>query len=350
MEIHNTLDPDNEHACTVISSDQKAGRRSAGGEAQAGAGAAAAAAAEAAAAEAEAAAAAAAAGGAADPISEPACHVMAVSRRKEQVLVSISTFNMWGASGFLSRIFRPFEETGMSVDLIATSQYTVSVTLDHVPGGIDGDGFQRLLARLEALGTVEVRSPCTVVSIVGRCLRRGLPELAKAFALTSGCDVHMLTESSEDLSLSFVCDEAPGLELARSLHALYFPPHRNPGSAPPSPARVGLAGAGGDEKAGSSPNGGGGSRAGDSPFFGPTWEGLALPLRNSQQQQQAAAAAADAKAGAEKTSGKETKTGLTTATTTTTKTAAEGEGGGGGDSILHMAKVKSVDGMGSLSI
>ena len=41
---------------------------------------------------------------------------------------------MWGEAGFLSRVFAPFGELDVSVDLVATSQYAVSLTLDHIPG------------------------------------------------------------------------------------------------------------------------------------------------------------------------------------------------------------------------
>jgi aspartokinase len=88
---------------------------------------------------------------------------------------------MWGAVGFLSRFFRPFEEGGISVDLIATSQYAVSVTLDHIPGGITGAPMVKLLEKLEQMGEVSVLHPCAVVSIVGRRLRMGLGELSDSF-------------------------------------------------------------------------------------------------------------------------------------------------------------------------
>lgn len=54
-------------------------------------------------------------------------------------LVTLTAYDMCGASGFLSQAFTPFEQLGISVDLIATSQYSISVTLDHIPvrGGFD---------------------------------------------------------------------------------------------------------------------------------------------------------------------------------------------------------------------
>ena len=50
----------------------------------------------------------------------------------------IDSVNMWGESGFLAKVFYPFREMDVSVDLVATSQYAVSLTLDHIPGGLKG--------------------------------------------------------------------------------------------------------------------------------------------------------------------------------------------------------------------
>ena len=90
----------------------------------------------------------------ADDEQHPA--VTAVTSRTGVTLITLSTLAMWRASGFLARAFAPFEELGMSIDLVATSQSAVSVTLDRIPGGIDGSAFARLIERLKQLGRVEI--------------------------------------------------------------------------------------------------------------------------------------------------------------------------------------------------
>jgi diaminopimelate decarboxylase/aspartate kinase len=74
----------------------------------------------------------------------------------KSTLVTVSTRGDWGATGYLAKVLGPFTQLSMSVDLIACSQYAVSITLDHVPGGVDGDAFQLLCKRLEALGELKV--------------------------------------------------------------------------------------------------------------------------------------------------------------------------------------------------
>jgi diaminopimelate decarboxylase/aspartate kinase len=150
--------------------------------------------------------------------------VMAVVCRRDVTLLTVSTLEMWGAPGFLARTFAPFEEMGISVDLVATSQSAVSVTLDRIPGGIDGDPFAGLLETLERMGRVQVVRPCAVVSIVGRKIRTVLHELGPAMSVFREHNVHMVSESSEDLNLSFVVDEEDAAPLVESLHSRLFPP------------------------------------------------------------------------------------------------------------------------------
>ncbi|MCU0224527.1 MAG: bifunctional aspartate kinase/diaminopimelate decarboxylase [Acidobacteria bacterium] len=148
--------------------------------------------------------------------------VTAVTHRRGTTLLTISTVAMWDASGFLARLFAPFEQLGFSVDLVGTSEAAVSVTLDRVPGGVEGAPFAALVDRLRDLGEVRVIHPCAVVSIVGRRIRSVLGELGGALGAFQDRPVHLVSNSSEDLNLSFVVDEDDGAVLVRRLHAALF--------------------------------------------------------------------------------------------------------------------------------
>lgn len=148
--------------------------------------------------------------------------VTAVTCRMGVTLLSLSTIEMWGAPGFLAHVFAPFEELGISIDLVATSQSTISVTLDKLPDGVQGAPFARLLERLERISQVTVVHPCAVVSIVGRRIRAVLHELGPAMSVFQERPVHLVSESAEDLNLSFVVDEADAQQLVVRLHERLF--------------------------------------------------------------------------------------------------------------------------------
>jgi len=155
-------------------------------------------------------------------VQEEHAAVTAVTCRTGTTLVTLSTWAMWETPGFLARAFAPFAELGISVDLVGTSQSAVSMTLDGVPGGVEGRSFKELIGRLNGLGQVEVEHPCAVVSIVGRRIRSALHELGPALAAFRELPVHLISDSSEDLNLSFVVDEQDAQPLVARLHGLLF--------------------------------------------------------------------------------------------------------------------------------
>lgn len=168
------------------------------------------------------------------PVMDSKAAVMAVVRRTRVTLLTISTLEMWGAPGFLAKVFAPFADLGISVDLVATSQSAVSVTLDEIPEGIDGEPFSALVERLGSLGKVEVVHPSAVVSIVGRRIRTVLHELGPALSVFREHEVHLVSESSEDLNLSFVVGEDDAPRLLAELHARLLPMQGNDGLFGPS--------------------------------------------------------------------------------------------------------------------
>lgn len=148
--------------------------------------------------------------------------VLAVVARRGVTLITVSTLEMWGAPGFLARAFQALADEGISVDLVATSQSAVTVTLDHVPDGLGGAPLRRALARLGALGQVDVLPDRAVVSIVGRHIRAVLPDLGRSFTAFAERRIHLVSASSEDLDLSFVVDPDDAPRLVRDLHARLF--------------------------------------------------------------------------------------------------------------------------------
>merc|ERR1719335_1191539 len=150
--------------------------------------------------------------------ADDAARVLGVTPRKGQTLLTIRTSDpLWGDSNFLGNVFTPIGDLGVSTDLVVVSQYTVSLVLDYIPGGIDGEEFTRLLAQLKTLGTVDVKSQVAVVSVIGENIRKALPELGQALK-TMTRDVYMMSQSSEDLSISFVVDEDAASGVVQALH------------------------------------------------------------------------------------------------------------------------------------
>ncbi len=145
--------------------------------------------------------------------------VKAISRRNGVVLVSVEDIGMWQQVGYLAEVFALFRKHGLSVDMIGTSQTNVTVSLDPSENLLSQNVLSALAEDLEKIGRVKVIVPCAAITLVGRGMRSLLHRLSDVFSSFGHERVHMISQSSNDLNLTFVIDEADADGLLPELHA-----------------------------------------------------------------------------------------------------------------------------------
>ncbi len=145
--------------------------------------------------------------------------VKAISRRNGIVLVSMETIGMWQQVGFLADVFERFKRNGLSVDLIGSSETNVTVSLDPSENLVSTDVLAELTADLTQVCRVKVIAPCAAITLVGRGMRSLLHKLSDVWATFGRERVHLISQSSNDLNLTFVIDEADADGLLPELHA-----------------------------------------------------------------------------------------------------------------------------------
>ena len=158
----------------------------------------------------------------ADDVPDLGPQVKAISAKRNITAISMDTLGMWQQVGFLADVFQVFKHNGLSVDLVATSEANVTVTLDPVANALDPDVIDRLLHDLNQYCHAEVIEPVAVVSLVGRHIRSLLHELGPAFEVFDEQKVHLVSQAASDLNFSFVVDEEQAPRLVRQLHAQLF--------------------------------------------------------------------------------------------------------------------------------
>lgn len=136
------------------------------------------------------------------------------------LLVSIETVRMWHQVGFLSDVFNVFKDHGLSIDLVSTSEASVTVSLDRAIAEKDPDAINRVLDDLNQFARAKVIAPCASVSLVGRNIRAILHQLGGVFEVFEAQNVYLLSQAANDLNLTFVVDEDQALRLSKQLHAL----------------------------------------------------------------------------------------------------------------------------------
>jgi aspartate kinase len=120
------------------------------------------------------------------------------------------------AHGFLRTVFDVFDRHRTSIDVIATSEVSISVTLD------DPSNLEPLLIDLRALGDVSVERGRGIVSVVGAGLTDDSTALARAFRALGDVRVHMASVSATGINLTLVVDAEHVAPAMLRLHAEFF--------------------------------------------------------------------------------------------------------------------------------
>lgn len=146
-----------------------------------------------------------------------------ISMRANITLLSMSSLGMWQQVGFAARVFTVLASHGLSVDLVATSESNLTVSLDPNANALDPQIIAEVRAELAQVCQVDVLHPCASVSLVGRGARSLLPQLGHALEPLGDHGVHLVSQAATDINLTFVVDERHGERLVERLHAALFP-------------------------------------------------------------------------------------------------------------------------------
>ncbi len=146
----------------------------------------------------------------------PARPVTALAGRRGIAMVKVTTPRMLEARGFLHRFFDVFARHQIAVDVVATSEVTVSVTVD---GAARLDG---LVVDLAALGDVAVERHRAILAVVGAGLGGHSTQVGRAALALGDIPIRMLSLSATGINLTLVLDEEHLEPAMRRLHAAFF--------------------------------------------------------------------------------------------------------------------------------
>src|SRR5205085_10217191 len=139
-----------------------------------------------------------------------------VARKRGVTMVHVTSNKMLGAHGFLARLFAVFEELSISVDLITTSEVSVSVTID------ERHDLDRLKERLEKFCEVDVTDDQCIVAVVGENLMADARTGARVLDALHGIPVKMVSLGRSGLNLSIVVDDADADRAVQAIHEALF--------------------------------------------------------------------------------------------------------------------------------
>lgn len=143
--------------------------------------------------------------------------VCAITTVKHITLIDIVSSRMLGAAGFLAHVFNNFLKWNVSIDVIATSEVSVSLTV-NTKADLSG-----LVSDLEQASEVTVHQGKAIVTIVCDAAHSSAI-LASGFGALSdeGINVQMISQGASKVNISMIVDDDEADKTVQILHKAFF--------------------------------------------------------------------------------------------------------------------------------
>ncbi|HUQ95965.1 MAG TPA: lysine-sensitive aspartokinase 3 [Bryobacteraceae bacterium] len=142
--------------------------------------------------------------------------IKSIACKPDITVVKIQSLRMLMAHGFLRRIFEVFDRYRTPVDMVTTSEVSVSLTIDST------EHLSAIREELERIAEVDIETDRAIVCMVGDDIR-GTPGVgARIFRALHGINVLMITQGASQLNFSFVIAGADLKPAVQALHAEFF--------------------------------------------------------------------------------------------------------------------------------
>jgi aspartate kinase len=142
--------------------------------------------------------------------------IRSIACKRAITLVNIVSTRMLMAHGFLRRVFEIFDRYETAVDMIATSEVSISLTID------DARALDAICAEIGAFADVSVESDQSVVCLVGDDMRRTPGVAARVFGALRDVNVRMISQGASLRNISLVVSNADLHRAVECLHREFF--------------------------------------------------------------------------------------------------------------------------------
>jgi aspartate kinase len=142
--------------------------------------------------------------------------VKSIACKRKITTVNIHSTRMLMAHGFLHRIFEIFDRYETPVDMVATSEVSVSLTIDNTRH------IDLILGELRQFAEATVEHDSVIVCLVGENIRHTPGVARRVFNSLDGINIRMISQGASLLNISFVVAETDLLRTVTALHEEFF--------------------------------------------------------------------------------------------------------------------------------
>ena len=139
-----------------------------------------------------------------------------IAVKKKLSIIDVVASRMLMTHGYLKAIFDIFDKHQCPVDMVSTSEVSVSLTVDS------NDKLPAIAADLSKLADVKYEGKKALICMVGEDIRGQNGMAAQVFAAIRHINVRMISQGASEINMSFMIEEDDADEAVRSLHAAFF--------------------------------------------------------------------------------------------------------------------------------
>ena len=148
----------------------------------------------------------------------PACAspFKSIAAKKKLTIIDIVASRMLLAHGFLKMVFDVFDKHKCAIDMVSTSEVSISVTVDS------REALPAICAELGRIADVKYESGKALICLVGEDIRGHAGIAGQVFGAVSHVNVRMISQGASEINMSFMINEEDVDEAVRSLHKKFF--------------------------------------------------------------------------------------------------------------------------------
>lgn len=139
-----------------------------------------------------------------------------IAAKKKLTIIDVVASRMLMSHGYLKAVFDVFDKYKCAIDMVSTSEVSISVTVDS------NQQLPEICAELAKIADVKMEGHKALVCLVGEDIRGHNGIAGQVFSAISHVNVRMISQGASEINMSFMIDEEDVEEAVRSLHKYFF--------------------------------------------------------------------------------------------------------------------------------
>lgn len=139
-----------------------------------------------------------------------------IAVKKRLTIIDVVANRMLMSHGYLKAIFDIFDKHKCAVDIVSTSEVSVSLTVDS------NEKLPEIAADLSRFADVKYEGRKALVCLVGECVRGHNGIAGRVFTAVKDINIRMISQGASEINMSFMIEEDDATQAVQALHAAFF--------------------------------------------------------------------------------------------------------------------------------